>query len=120
MLFNYVSIGTASADVAWARQARPYLAHTLKPKSLHHGSSISHPRFSHDVHVDDKTLVNDTIEQLDQMGNKPDDYEASDSGGGDVDMLFSWDSEQSLLRDLMDEGYASRLATDCHLRNDRR
>lgn len=61
-----------------------------------HGISISRPRFSHEHHADEKTLLNDS-----EM-HDPDDGTATDH---DDDMLFNWDSEQSLLHDLMDEGY---------------
>ncbi|TEB25949.1 hypothetical protein FA13DRAFT_1122505 [Coprinellus micaceus] len=101
-----------NASGGWAKKTRRGLVGNRRGGSTNHGVSttLSHER---QAHVDlEKTLLNDDA--------GPMDYDDGD-GSGDVDVerrdvemhededdehsMFNWDSEQSLLRDLMDEGY---------------
>jgi hypothetical protein len=58
----------------------------------------------------EKTLLNDDAGPMDYDGGdgsegERKDVEMHDDDDDDEHSMFNWDSEQSLLRDLMDEGY---------------
>ena len=100
----------ADASGAWKKKTRLGfgLGHggSVRP-SPNHGLSTDRPTFSHERHVDlEKTLLNDDAATPMDSEEQPKDLD-QDLDLDDEDAMFNWDSEQSLLYDLMDEGYES-------------
>ncbi|KAJ2934950.1 hypothetical protein H1R20_g2188, partial [Candolleomyces eurysporus] len=95
----------------WTRP--PLAGSTPRPGRIHHGCSKilrtqSRPQRSHEHHAckpDDKTLSNDVLFHREEEGQQVQDvFDTRSDASDDPDLLFTWDTEQSLLYDLMEEG----------------
>lgn len=116
LCFNYVSTGSLHKDNIWTRL--PRRGDSPIQALPHHGGSIlrtqSRSRLSHELHarhLDDTTLLNDIpFHPEEEAQQEHDPIDARSDASADPNLLFTWDNEQSLLWDLMEEGYVVPLA----------
>ena len=89
-----------------AIRTRPKAAHPYRGTTP---AAQARSRLSHENSALDETLLNDIpmegIEEENQEEREGDQDSDTGDDNGDDDSFFSWDSEQSLLWALMEEGY---------------